>query len=315
MMKNILKSFIPPFLQNILFRILLIFVKLFSKYTSSQKFWNKNIVDSPSNGFKNIESSLSHLEWRNNQYIDSIHQMKMNQLNNKIVLDYGCGPGNDIININQLSKPKQLIAVDVSENAIRLAKKRVELHQLKVTFLKINEKERINDIEEESIDIIQSNGVLHHIEDIEFIFTEFSRILKNSGKIRVMVYNRDSIWFHLHVAFEMKIKKNIWPNSSLEDLFSKTTDGFDCPISKCYKPKNFIKICKQNKFNANLVGVSISLFEMSKIALMWEAQKSKLLNSESVNFLKKIEFDNRGIPYYNKNVAGINSYFELTKER
>ena len=54
---------------------------------------------------------------------------------------------------------------------------------------------------------------------------------------------------------------------------------------------------------------------MSKIALMWEAQKSKLLNSESVNFLKKIEFDNKGIPYYNKNVAGINSYFELTRVR
>ena len=314
-MKNILKSFIPSFLKNILFRIFLIFVKLFSKYTSSQKFWNKNIVDSPSDGFKNIESSLSHLEWRNNQYINSINQMKMNQLNNKIVLDYGCGPGNDIININQLSKPKKLIAVDVSERAIKLARKRVELHQLKVNFLKINERERINEIQDKSIDIIQSNGVLHHIEDIEFVFTEFSRILKDNGKIRVMVYNRDSIWFHLHVAFEMKIKKKIWPDFSLDHLFSKTTDGFDCPVSRCFQPKNFIEICKKNKLNAYFIGASISLFEMSKIPLMWEAQKSKLLNPESVNFLKKIEFNNKGIPYYNNNVAGINSYFELTKKR
>ena len=61
--------------------------------------------------------------------------------------------------------------------------------------------------------------------------------------------------------------------------------------------------------------MSISLFEMSKISLMWEAQKSKLLENNSIRFLKKIEFDKRGIPYFKKNVAGINSYFELTKLR
>tara|TARA_B100000989_G_C19511458_1_gene459285 strand:- start:344 stop:1258 length:915 start_codon:yes stop_codon:yes gene_type:complete len=303
------------FIKNILLKIYLFFLKYSTKYNTSQSFWKKNIVDSPKDGFKDIASSLNHLEWRNNQYIDSIHHMKMNQLTNKIVLDYGCGPGNDIVNISQLSKPKKLIAVDVSEYAINLAKKRVNLHKLKVKFIKINEREKIKEIKHNSIDIIQSNGVLHHIDDLEFVFQEFDRILKDDGKIRVMVYNKNSIWFHLHVAFEMKIKKEIWVDLSLEDLFAKTTDGFDCPISHCYEPKSFINICKKNNFKACLTGISISLFEMSKINLMWEAQKSKLLNVESTDFLKKIEFNKRGIPYYEKNVAGINSYFELTKLR
>ena len=314
-MKSIFKSLIPLFIKNPLFKIYLFAIGCFSKYTSSQKFWNKNIVDCPKNGFENVESSLNHLEWRNNQYIDSIHHLKMNQLNNKIVLDYGCGPGNDIININQLSKPKKVIAVDVSDRALIQAKKRVDLHKIQVDLIKINEKEKIIDIDNESIDVIQSNGVLHHIDDLQFVFSEFSRILKKNGIVRVMIYNKNSIWYHLHVAFEMKIKKRLFTGLTLDELFSKTTDGFDCPISKCYKPQDFIDVCNKNRFKGKLVGVSISLFEMSKIALMWEAQKSKLLNSESVNFLKKIEFNNKGIPYYNNNVAGINSYFELTKKR
>tara|TARA_B100000989_G_scaffold264098_1_gene216342 strand:- start:1116 stop:2060 length:945 start_codon:yes stop_codon:yes gene_type:complete len=314
-MKSIIKSWVPFFVKNILLKVYLFFLKYSTKYISSQDFWNKNIVDSPKNGFRDIKSSLNHLEWRNNQYIDSIGHMKMKQLTNKVVLDYGCGPGNDIVNINQLSKPKKLIAIDVSEYAINLAKKRVKLHKLKVDFIKINEKEKIKDISHKSIDIIQCNGVLHHIDDLAFVFQEFSRILKDNGKIRIMVYNKNSIWFHLHVAYEMKVKKKIWTDLSLDELFSKTTDGFNCPISKCYEPENFINICNKYKFKANLVGISISLFEMSKLSLMWEAQKSKFLDIKSINFLKQIEFNKRGIPYYKKNVAGINSYFELTKLR
>tara|TARA_B100000989_G_scaffold298935_1_gene291189 strand:+ start:872 stop:1816 length:945 start_codon:yes stop_codon:yes gene_type:complete len=314
-MKSIFKSLVPLFIKNSLFKIYLISIKFFFKYTSSQKFWSKNIVDCPKNGFENIENSLNHLAWRNNQYIDSINHFKMNQLNNKIVLDYGCGPGNDIINIYQSSKPKKLIGVDVSDQALILAKKRVDLHKIKVDLIKINEEEKIVAIDNDSIDIIQSNGVLHHIANLKFVFSEFSRILKENGTVRVMIYNKNSIWYHLHVAFEMKIKKKVFTDLTLDELFSKTTDGFDCPISKCYQPEEFINICKKNRFKGKLIGVSISLFEMSKIPLMWEAQKSKFLESNSIEFLKNIEFDKRGIPYYKKVVAGVNSYFELTKLR
>ena len=34
------------------------------------------------------------------------------------------------------------------------------------------------EIENNSIDVIKCDGVLHHIEDIAFVFKEFKRILK-----------------------------------------------------------------------------------------------------------------------------------------
>ena len=64
-------------------------------------------------------------------------------------------------------------------------------------------------------------GVLHHIENLSGVFKEFKRILKKNGFIQVMVYNRNSIWYHLHVAYEVKIKMGLWPKKSLITFFQK----------------------------------------------------------------------------------------------
>ena len=312
-MKNILKKILPTLIRNFLYRVYIKIIKIYPKYFSSQDFWNDNIVDSPQKGFKSIKDSLSHLEWRNNQYIDSTKYIPMNNLNNKTVLDYGCGPGNDLINISILSKPKELLAVDVSQEAIKRAQNRTKLHNLDINFLKINENQKIHDINDNSLDVIHSNGVLHHIKDLEIIFNEFHRMLKDDGYAQIMVYNRESIWFHLHVAFEMRIKRNLFEGFNNEEIFRRTTDGFNCPVSICYTPKNFINLCKNFNFNCKLTGISLSLFEMSKLNLIWEALKSQELNKESTDFLKEIKFNDQGLPVFKKNNAGINSYFKLTK--
>ena len=236
----------------------------------------------------------------------------MDNLDNKIILDYGCGPGNDLINISLLSNPKKLIAVDVSQKAILLAQKRAKLHNLDVEFIKINETQKVEIIKNHSIDVINSNGVLHHIENLEIIFSEFHRILKNDGYAQIMVYNKESIWYHLHVAFEMKIKRGLFRDYKNEEIFKMTTDGLDCPLSVCYTPRDFIKLCKKNGFSCKLIGSSVSLFEMNKLSLIWEALKSKKLGKESADFLKEIKFNNKGLPVFRENNAGINSYFKLT---
>ena len=293
-------------------RIYVFFIDMLPKYSSSQKFWNKNIVDSPKNGFSSLEKSLNHLNWRNTQYINSISLMNYQSFNKKVILEYGCGPGNDLINMNILSEPKKIFAYDVSTKAINLARKRTKLHNLDINFILGDENQTKLPLKDNSIDIINSQGVLHHIENLKYVFKEFKRILNNKGYIQVMVYNKNSLWFHLHVAYEMKLKKKLWKNKSLENIFKKTTDGFRCPVAKCYTSFEFISLCKENGFNCSLIGVSTSLFEMRRINLIWEALQNKNLNNESRNFLRKIEFASNGEPMFNKQVAGINSYYKLT---
>ena len=292
-------------------RIYVFFIDMLPKYSSSQKYWNKNIVDSPKNGFSSLEKSLNHLNWRNTQYINSISLMNYQSFNKKVILDYGCGPGNDLINMNFLAKPKKIFAYDVSKKAINLARKRSDLHNYNINFILGDETQTKLPLKDDSIDIINSQGVLHHIENLKYVFKEFKRILNNKGYIQVMVYNKNSIWFHLHVAYEMKLKKKLWKNQSLENIFKKTTDGFRCPVANCYTSLEFIDLCKENGFNCRLIGVSTSLLEMSKINLIWEALQNKNLNNESRNFLRKIKFASNGEPIFNKQIAGINSYYKL----
>ncbi|WP_425319531.1 methyltransferase domain-containing protein [Candidatus Coxiella mudrowiae] len=40
--------------------------------------------------------------------------------------------------------------------------------------------------------------LFHHIQNPEKVLNEFKRILKLGGSIRVMVYNYNSLWVHLH---------------------------------------------------------------------------------------------------------------------
>ena len=309
MFKSFLKNILPDFILNLILKLYISFVRL-RTFKTSQSFWNENTVSSPKNGFKSIEESMEHLKWRNNQYINSEKNMYFKNTQKKIVLDYGCGPGNGLINIINTSNPKKIYAVDVSEKSIYLAKKRAKLHNLNVSFIKINENEKINSIDDNSIDVIKSDGVLHHIENVDFVLREFKRILKKNGVINLMIYNRDSLWFHLHVNYELMVKKKIFSNSSDEEVFKISTDGFQCPVSYCFSPSKFIEICKKNKFRTKLKNVSISLFELSKVNLINEAINSEKIKLSSKDFLKQIYFKRR-IPYFRKNIAGINAYYEL----
>lgn len=309
MFKSFLKNILPDFILNLILKLYISFVRL-RTFKTSQSFWNENTVSSPKDGFKSIEESMEHLKWRNNQYINSEKNMYFKNTQEKIVLDYGCGPGNGLINIINTSNPKKIYAVDVSEKSIYLAKKRAKLHNLNVSFIKINENEKINSIDDNSIDVIKSDGVLHHIENIDFVLREFKRILKKNGVINLMIYNRDSLWFHLHVNYELMIKKKIFSNSSDEEVFKISTDGFQCPVSNCFSPSKFIEICKKNKFRTKLKNVSISLFELSKVNLINDAINSEKIKLSSKDFLKQIYFKKR-IPYFRKNIAGINAYYEL----
>ena len=71
-------------------------------------------------------------------------------------------------------------------------------------------------------------------------------------------------------------------------MFKISTDGFQCPISKCFSPSEFIEICKKNKFRSKLKNVSISLFELSKVNLINEAINSEKIKQSSKDFLKQI---------------------------
>ncbi len=285
------------------------------KLTSPIQYWSEVTV-THGKKFVSREDSLQYLNWRNLLYFNYINLMPVSGHDNKVILDYGCGPGNDLTGFVEYSHPKTVFGVDVSAKAIESAKERLKFHNSKIVEFKLllNEENPLP-FESNSIDYIHSSGVLHHVSDINHVLKEFHRILKPDGVIRIMIYNYNSIFLHLHVAYDIRKIKKVDADVPLEEAFKKSTDGRECPISRCYRPDEFVRICTENGFNTTFVDAAISTFEMQILPTRFTALQDINLEEKHRQFLYDISFNDKGWPLYNGKVAGVDAVYELKKEK
>ena len=240
--------------------------------------------------------------------------MPVNCANDLVVLDYGCGPGNDLVGFSEFSKTAKLIGADVSSTALVAAKKRCELHKKNIELIKLDENSNLIPLSANSVDLVHSSGVLHHVKVLNNVLSEIHRILKPGGTFQVMIYNYNSIWVHLYVAYVIQIKEKKYSNLPILDAFRRSTDGPHCPISRCYSPHDFLDIVCTHGFNGSYKGSSISLHELSLLPMLKEAILNQNLGIKHRDFLSAITFDKMNTPVYNKNIAGISACFKFTKK-
>ncbi len=280
---------------------------------TNSEFWTSHNV-TMHRSFTSREDSLNYLDWRNSQYPFYDELMPCSGFDNKVVLDYGCGPGNDLVSLIEYSRPQKVYALEISASSLDEAKKRVLLHPNSntVEYFLIRESEALP-IKSDSIDYIHCTGVLHHVSNVEKVLEEFHRILKPGGLIRIMVYNYNSLWVHLYVAYERQILHRIDTNLSLSEAFRRSTDGEECPVSRYYTREDFISLCAESGFKAEYKGTAISLHEMSLLSKRFNTVGEIKLNKIHRNFLRSLCFDEYGRPIYHGQVAGIDSVYELRK--
>jgi SAM-dependent methyltransferase len=165
-----------------------------------------------------------------------------------------------------------------------------------------------------SFDYIHSSGVLHHVSNLEGVLLELKRVLRPGGKIRLMVYNEESIWHNLYVPYVLQIKKRSIPRDwTIEEAFRVSTDGPMCPVSKAYSFESFASLATQAGFKAEYVGTSMSDLE----SRMWkqyasDAIQDARLSKEYVDFVSSLTKDNETFVTSTGRVAGINLVIELT---
>ena len=59
--------------------------------------------------FASETESLTYLRWRNDQYFGYLELMPVHSQDGRVVLDFGCGPGHDLVGFATSSKPARLI--------------------------------------------------------------------------------------------------------------------------------------------------------------------------------------------------------------
>ncbi|MCL2122623.1 MAG: class I SAM-dependent methyltransferase [Desulfovibrionaceae bacterium] len=261
--------------------------------------------------FASQEESLEYFHWRNDQYYKYIQLMPVAGYDGKAILDYGCGPGHDLVGFGAFSSPSRLVGADLSASSLGEAKDRLALHGIAAELAPISPDKHTLPFDDASIDHIHCSGVLHHTPDPLRILREFKRILRPRGTANIMVYHYHSLWVHLYVAYVRSIEQGLFPELPLLEQFARSTDGEDCPISTCYTVDQWIAICSQAGLEATFTGAAVSVHEASLLQKRFSAIQDRRMPPESRRFLAELEFDAGGLPLYKGIHAGIDACFAI----
>ena len=128
--------------------------------TTPTEYWTKHLVANRKHTTR--EASLDHFHWRNAQYPGYIELMPVTGQNDKVVLDYGCGPGNDLVGFGEFSKTKKTLWSGYFKFRIEASRERLALHDIKAELIQIDDSEKELPISSLSVDYIHTSGVLHH---------------------------------------------------------------------------------------------------------------------------------------------------------
>lgn len=143
----------------------------------------------------------------------------------KKVLEIGVGLGADHQMFAQAGA--KLTGVDLTERAITYTKERFELFNLK-SNLYTGDAEALP-FESDYFDLVYSWGVIHHSPDTAKAVKEISRVLKDDGEARIMIYHKYSLvgfmlWFRY--AF---LKGHF--SKSIDDIYEEYLES---PGTKAY---------------------------------------------------------------------------------
>lgn len=278
------------------------------------RYWNDFTVQAPD--FQTAGDSLEYLEWRFKQYPYFREFMELyGDHTGETVVDYGCGPGNDVIGFLAHSCAAKVIGIDVSDKAFDLARKRMALHGFppeRYELLQVSDAVAAIPLPDRSVDYIYCEGVLHHTSDPAGIMAEFRRILKPDGACCIMVYNRNSIWYHLYTAYQRMILENAFPGMTVDEAFRQNIDGDRCPIARAYLPEQFCELCREVGFAVEYVGGYLSNLEMDVLVNIYaKAIRDPRLALEHKHFLRELNYDMFGFPVYRNKHAGIGGVYKL----
>jgi SAM-dependent methyltransferase len=123
----------------------------------------------------------------------------------RVVLDLGCGAGTDLLIAAQMTGPTgRVIGVDMTPSMLARARasademglEHVELHESLIESLPLDDA---------SVDVVISNGVIDLVPDKDAVFDEIDRVLRPGGRLQVA-----DVVIHHEVSEDARKRIDLW---------------------------------------------------------------------------------------------------------
>lgn len=129
------------------------------------------------------------------------------------ILEVGCGTGNFSIKLAKMGY--EVVAIDVSEEMLLLAREKAKVENLSIEFHKLDICE--NEFEDGSFDGIFSMAVFEFIPDSLSAMDQMMRTLRSEGQLIIGTINRDSAWGDFYESEYVK-ENSVFKNANLKSM-------------------------------------------------------------------------------------------------
>lgn len=209
----------------------------------NSKFWNDNPIGSKS-GLSYQEGTIEYFDaisrerYKDNTWI--YRSLKDISFNNKKVLEIGCGMGMDLLHI--ANRGAIVHAIDLTTKHVKLAKLNFVLHSQQAE-IELGNAEKLS-YADNTMDIIYSCGVIHHVANPQKAISEIHRVLKPNGLAIISVYSKYSWHTIVNLLFIQGILNRQLFKMSFNDILAS---GEESPNKTEHKP--LIRVWSKNDCN------------------------------------------------------------------
>lgn len=208
----------------------------------------------------------------------------------KKMLEVGVGAGTDFL--QWVRAGADCYGIDLTHEGVDNVKHRLDLYGLKAQDIQVADAERLPHINN-YFDLVYSWGVIHHSPDTIKCLEEIIRVTKPGGIIKVMIYNRYSLF-----SFDRYLFYGLLKGKPFQTLSTVLFNHMESIGTKAYTINEVKKILKKYPVKITQLKASVTRHELSYYKAKpwrWLGYLCALMSPDRLGFFMTIELEKKDL--------------------